>query len=303
MKSGCGSGSCTCGQGERSVNTVDQAIAQGNGKLSDALAPPLDGMPRNLDGELASINGVPLHPLGDRPDAQSLLQRACAELLRQEAVKQRLLSSEDFTTDDGVLGEHASTAIETLLAKALVVPDVDELTCRRYFAANQSRFQQGESIHARHILFAVTPGVDVAQLRKRAEATLLEARCHESAAENAFVSLAQRWSNCPTGAEGGDLGWITREDCAPEFAQALFAHTDCGVLPQLVHSRFGLHVVEVLARKAGPAVQYEQVHGAVSSALQHHFYCTALRHYLHRLAGGAQIVGVEITPSRTPLVQ
>jgi hypothetical protein len=31
-----------------------------------------------------------------------------------------------------------------------------------------------------------------------------------------------RLSNCPSGAEGGDLGWLCRADCAPEFARELF---------------------------------------------------------------------------------
>jgi hypothetical protein len=39
--------------------------------------------------------------------------------------------------------------------------------------------------------------------------------------------------------------------CAPEFAREIFGKPEVGVLPRLVHSRFGLHVVEVLAREPG----------------------------------------------------
>ena len=38
---------------------------------------------------------------------------------------------------------------------------------------------------------------------------------------------------------------------------------EVGVLPRLVHSRFGLHVVEVLAREGGTAQAFESVRGAV----------------------------------------
>ena len=41
---------------------------------------------------------------------------------------------------------------------------------------------QRERVRARHILFAVTPGVDVVALRKRAEDALLEVRCHDGTA-------------------------------------------------------------------------------------------------------------------------
>src|SRR5690606_23445156 len=101
---------------------------------------------------------------------------------------------------------------------------------------------QGERARLRHVLFAVTPGLDVRALRLRAEALLLELRCADDGGAR-FAEAARHWSNCPTGAQGGDLGWLTREDCAPEFAREVFGAQEVGVLARLVHSRFGLHVV------------------------------------------------------------
>ena len=93
----------------------------------------------------------------------------------------------------------------------------------------------------------MTQGTDVVALRNRAETTLLDLRCHDvSAVGDRFAKAANALSNCPSGAEGGDLGWLITADCAPEFAKELFGHTDVGVLPRLVHSRYGLHVVEDL---------------------------------------------------------
>ena len=57
----------------------------------------------------------------------------------------------------------------------------------------------------------MTPGVDVVALRKRAEATLLDVRCHDGKASDRFANAARASSNCPSGAEGGDLGWLTRD--------------------------------------------------------------------------------------------
>ena len=102
-------------------------------------------------------------------------------------------------------------------------------------------------------------------LRKQAEDTLLDVRCHDSNnTDDAFAKAASTLSNCPSGAEGGQLGWLTHADCAPEFAKELFGHAEVGVLPRLVHSRFGLHVVEVLGREAGVAQPFESVRGAVT---------------------------------------
>ena len=123
-------------------------------------------------------------------------------------------------------------------------------------------------MRVRHVLFAVTPGVDVRRLRDRAEAALLEVRCHATARPTVSPRWRRELSNCPSAEQGGDLGWLRREDCAPEFAREIFAGHEIGVLPRLVHSRFGLHVVEVLAREAGQAPNFEAVRGAVALALR-----------------------------------
>jgi len=254
-------------------------------------------------GVQASVNGIALHAPGDRPDDNTLRQRAYGELLRQEAVSAGLLAKEDIATDDGIQSEAATQAIEKILESVLVVPAPDEATSRRFFTANPSRFQNGEEVRARHILFAVTPGMDVVRLRNRAEAALLDARCRDDKSVDRFAALARELSNCPSATDGGDLGWLTASECAPEFAREVFGRTEVGVLPRLVHSRFGLHVVEVIERKPGEMPEFEAVRGAVSQVLQQQTYVTALRQYLQLVAGSAHIVGVELDAADSPLVQ
>lgn len=248
---------------------------------------------------LARINGVPLHAPGERPDEELLRQRACTELLRQQAQLAGLLGSDDQPTGDGISSAAASAAIESLLERELRVPTPGEEACRRHFTAHAGRYAQGERVLARHILFAVTPGVDVKRLRERAEAVLIEVRAEPTR----FAERARAMSNCPTGADGGELGWLSSEDCAPEFARELFGHNEVGVLSRLVHSRFGLHVVEVLAREPGQLPTFEQVRGAVEQALTQQAFATALRHYLQQLAAMAVLEGVPMETSDSPLVQ
>jgi len=149
----------------------------------------------------------------------------------------------------------------------------------------------------------VTPGVDVTALRKRAEPIFLDVRCHDGQGVDRFAEAARKWSNCPSGGQGGELGWLASDDCAPEFARELFGRAEVGVLPRLVHSRFGLHIVEVLEREPGVAQAFEAVRGAVAMALRQHSYVTALRQYLRLLAGQASVEGVDLEAADTPLVQ
>jgi peptidyl-prolyl cis-trans isomerase C len=252
---------------------------------------------------LASVNGVPLHAPDAAPAAEELRQRACTELLRQAAQRHGLLAADDPVPTDGAISEAAQAAIEAWLDKQIRLPEPAEAECRRFHAAHAARYHTGESVRVRHILFAVTPGTDVVALRKRAEICLLEVRCHDGSARDGFASAARQLSNCPSGEHGGDLGWLLASDCAPELARELFGHVEVGVLPRLVHSRFGLHVVEVLERRPGVPQSFEQVHGAVAMALRQQAYTTALRQCLQLLAGDAELDGVDLDAASSPLVQ
>jgi peptidyl-prolyl cis-trans isomerase C len=239
---------------------------------------------------IARVNGIPLHEPDEHLDDAVLRQRACTELLRQAALRA------------GIDAAAAGDAIERLLERELVTPEPSDEACRRHYAANRARLAVGERVHLRHVLFAVTPGVDINALRGRAEALLHELRCADPDSDG-FAAAARRWSNCPSGQDGGDLGWVARADCAEEFAREVFGQETVGVLPRLVHSRFGLHVVDVVAREPGHTPPFDAVRGAVVLALRQQAWINALRQYLQVLAGAAELEGVSLDAAATPLVQ
>lgn len=255
-----------------------------------------------LTTTIAHVNGVALHAAEETLDDDNLRQRACSELLRQAAQRAGLLARDDPLPEGGAMSAAASEAIEQLLECELVLPEPSEQACRRHYEANRQTYAHGERVLLRHVLFAVTPGVDVNALRARAEGVLLALRCADSHSD-AFAQAAAQWSNCPSGQQGGELGWLTREDCAPEFAREVFGTQEIGVLPRLVHSRFGLHVVEALARERGEVPAFEQVRAAVQLSLRQRAWVTMLRQYLQLLAGDAHIEGVQLETADTPLVQ
>ena len=283
MSHGCGSGACGCG-GSAPAGLPELVFER-------------DTAP------VARVDGVPLHESGQRPDEAALRQRACIELLRQAAQRAGLLADDDLPSTDGTTSAAASAAIEHLLERELNVPEPSDQACRRHYQGHRAAYAQGERVHLRHVLFAVTPGVDVNALRQRAEALLLELRCADPAG-TALADAARQWSNCPSARLGGDLGSLTRDDCAPEFAREVFGGSaEIGVLPRLVHSRFGLHVVEVRAREAGQSLPFERVSGSIALTLRQQAWVNALRQYLQVLAGAAALEGVVLEAADAPLVQ
>lgn len=254
---------------------------------------------------LASINGIALHEPGETLDPQVLRERAITELLRQEAVTLGLLPrfrGLTYTVPDDAQRQ----VIEAMVDQAVNTPAPTEEESRRHYEAQKNRFIVGQALHVRHILFAVTPGVNVHALSQHAEKALLELS-RKDVAEGRFVELAKELSNCPSSTEGGDLGWLTPEACAPELANELFFQTDSrwgmGVHPRLVHTRFGLHIIEVLGRKKGTLQTFDAVRDQIVGRLELQSRSTAMRQYLQLLVGQAEVEGVELEGSATPLVQ
>ncbi len=167
-------------------------------------------------------------------------------------------------------------AVEQLLAAELRPAEPSEEECRRYYAAHGLEFVIGERVLARHILFAVTPGVPVDALREKAEQVLHRLRGDPTP----FAGQARELSNCPSGAAGGTLGWLVAAECAPEFAQAIFGHEELGVLPRLVLSRHGFHIVEVLERESGHVPGYDEVRERVAAIMARRAYINEARRYL-----------------------
>ena len=312
--SGCGTGSCGCGSTDSSAaaapaSTLTPTQTAAYEALVATMADaPVQAMPAPVASgpgavaAIARINGVALNAPHELLDEEALRQRACTELLRQAAQQAGLLSADDVPGALGAVSTEASDAIEQLLDRELPIPDPSEEACRRYHEAHPAAHAQGERAQLRHVLFAVTPGVDVKQLRLRAEALLIDLRCADDGGAK-FAEAAAQWSNCPSGQQGGDLGWLTRADCAPEFAREVFGSAEIGVLARLVHSRFGLHVVEVVAREAGQQPGFEDVRQAIALTLRQQAWVNALRQYLQLLAGAAVVEGVALDAAESPLVQ
>ncbi|MCX5538766.1 peptidylprolyl isomerase [Paraburkholderia sp. CNPSo 3076] len=173
------------------------------------------------------------------------------ELLRQRAVALDLLAP-DAELDD--------SALDTLLEREMRVPEPTREDCERYYTQHAKRFGRNELVYASHILFAITDRVPLARLRQKAEETLRDLQ----QAPDTFEALTRQFSNCPSAGVGGSLGQLTRGDTVPEFEAALFDCADIGVLPRLVRTRFGFHLVRVDQRMPGNPVPYDEVSGEIA---------------------------------------
>jgi peptidyl-prolyl cis-trans isomerase C len=236
-----------------------------------------------------AINGVPVSPRPEEPNEMA----AVRELLRQRAVATGALAEDEHDE------EALAAGIETLLAAEIEIPEPTEAECQRYYEGHPLEFRSNDLVYARHILFQVTPAVNVPQIRAKAEATLNLLL----AEPDRFAELAGELSNCPSAAQGGSLGQLGRGDTVPEFERALFRPGAKGVLRDIVRTRFGFHIVAVDQFVPGERLPFELVAEEVADRLRQRSEERALRQYVSLLAGAADVEGVDLAAAATPLVQ
>ena len=238
----------------------------------------------------------------DAPDPEAAARRALAvrELLLQRAGELGLLEGALPRERVSFAGrDQEDEVIARVLEAEVRTPAPTEQECRRHYDTHRDRFASGELVEARHILFAITPGTPVAALRAHAEGVLAALR----AAPEAFAERARELSNCPSGQHGGSLGQFGRGTMVPECDRAVFGTTATGVLPALVATRYGFHIVAVERRIPGVQLPFEAVAARVAESLSARVEARALRQYVEVLAGRASISGADLAGAASPLVQ
>ena len=106
---------------------------------------------------------------------------------------------------------------------------------------------------ARHILFKSGPKFNEAQ----ATAKLLDFKRLIVAGQADFAALARDNSEDGSAKDGGDLGWTSAGMFVPEFEQVMNQLAPGQIADPLV-SRFGVHLLQVMARREAPLSEREQ---------------------------------------------
>jgi len=99
--------------------------------------------------------------------------------------------------------------------------------------------KQRETIKLAHLLLEIKPSPEVED-SVQALAASLRQRVLDGAD---FATLSAQNSSLGAGANGGDLGYIARDDVVPEFARAAF-QLNVGDISGVIRSQFGYHVIK-----------------------------------------------------------
>jgi peptidyl-prolyl cis-trans isomerase SurA len=105
---------------------------------------------------------------------------------------------------------------------------------------------------ARHIL--LRPGGQLSQVAARAQLASYKRDIEAGRAD--FAKLAQAHSQDASAPGGGDLGWVAPGMFVPEFEEVM-NKIQVGQMADPTVSRFGVHLIQVLARREAPVSERE----------------------------------------------
>jgi peptidyl-prolyl cis-trans isomerase C len=113
-----------------------------------------------------------------------------------------------------------------------------------------------KEVHARHILFRAAAGDDKAA--KEAEDKVKAAIVRLNKGED-FAKVAGELTEDPSGkANGGDLGYFSKEQMVPEFSDTAFK-LEKGQISAPVKTQFGWHVIKVEDKRSKQPPKFEEV--------------------------------------------
>lgn len=116
----------------------------------------------------------------------------------------------------------------------------------RMVAYKMSRIEEGAEnyVKARHILIQWEDESDEA---KKAAKTKAEDVLRKARSGSDFAVLAAENSDDASNAQrGGDLGWFGENgNFVQEFKDAAFGHSGTGLIPRLVETQFGYHIIKI----------------------------------------------------------
>lgn len=259
-----------------------------------------------------SVNGVVIsreaiaqevqnHPADKPIHAWQAAARALVvrELLLQEAARLGI-ETEALCDPDGRRETAEEAAMRALVEREVKTPEPDEAACRRFYEQNIQRFRLGDLYEAAHILIAAPRDDQAARVAAREQAETILAAV--KADPRAFADMASNHSDCSTSAaEGGRLGQISRGQTVAEFEAAL-ERMQPGEMA-IAETRYGYHVVRLDRRAEGQTLPFElakeRIAGYLATSVEHR----ALAQYISILAGQAEITGISLAATDTPLVQ
>jgi peptidyl-prolyl cis-trans isomerase C len=169
------------------------------------------------------------------------------KLVAKAAEDKKVQDSDDFKKR--MAFARSRLLMDNLLASEGKAATTDDAMKKVYEEASK-QISGEQEVHARHIL------VETEDEAKAIEDDLKKG--------GDFAELAKKKSKDPGSADGGDLGFFTKDQMVPEFANVAFS-LEPGKVSDPVKTQFGWHVIKVEEKRNRKPPDFEQVRAQIET--------------------------------------
>lgn len=278
--------------------TADQKL-QGYNQILDALI-----MEKLVDKKSAGVE------VSDA-DLNAELEKIKKQFPNQEAFQAELKKSGQ--TQEQFMANLKKSMRQTKWIKTQMQgkDEVSDADAQKFYNDNIKQFANPDEVKATHILFLVPAGASEKVVKEKEAAA--KAAIERANKGEDFTKLAVELSEEPGAKQrGGDLGFFSKEQMVPEFANAAFAQKVGSVSEAPVRTKFGWHVIKVTDKKPAGTATFVEVKPSIVSYLQNKKRRELFKTTMQQLRQSSKtesflppptpITKVNVTPGKAPAV-
>jgi len=169
------------------------------------------------------------------------------KVLAQEAFKSDIVKSDEFKKELEKVKQNLAYQIWIRdLSKTITVSDAE---VKAHYEKNKAKFVTPETLKASHILVKTEKEAD----------DIIKTLSSAKNTKESFTKLAKEKSTGPSGPNGGELDWFTKDKMVPEFSAAAEKLKVGEITKKAVKTQFGFHIIYLDDKKVSASLSLEQV--------------------------------------------
>ncbi len=185
------------------------------------------------------------------------LQKDQQKQILDSLIEQKLLAEMAYKTDIPKSKEYKeelekfkkSLAFQLWLRDFSKKITIDDKEVKKFYDTNREKFKTPDQLKASHILV---------KTEKEAQDIIKELSKSKKLKDD-FTTLAKEKSVGPSGANGGELGWFTKEKMVPEFSEAANKLSVGTITKTPVKTNYGYHIIYLDDKKAASILEYNKI--------------------------------------------
>ncbi len=201
-----------------------------------------------------------------------------ADQFPDEQALERMLQQEGVSLAEAREQVARQVKLDRLMARELGEIEVSDAEAQAFFDLRSAEFATPAQVRARHILLRDAEGAEE-------KIHAIHRRIEEG---EDFEALASEFSECPSSAQGGDLGFFGEAQMVEPFSRQAFA-MEPGEVSAPIQTQFGYHIIKVEQRRDAGQTTFAEVQDAIKEHLEQQRTRAQQDNFIEKLKQTAQI--------------